>query len=210
MSQFVRRALNLSIASLLCGLASGASAQGTTTTETTEVTTPAPPPAETYTTVTTAPTAPPAASTTYTTTTPSSSRTYVDTETYDGLPNRHYLSSGATLLTISYIPSVIVAGVKDWHGDTSLFYPVVGPWMYLKREPHDAGGKALLVIDGLAQDLGALDILLGFFIPERKARAVTRYTNNDKLRVLPRVSRYRAQSNGPMGMNIGLAASGHF
>jgi hypothetical protein len=122
-------------------------------------------------------------------------------------PNRRLLSGGSALLLAPYLTSVIVAASKDWSGDHYLYYPVAGPWMYLARRDHDAGGKTLLVLDGILQDVGALSILMSLMVPERKK---SHRMANDRLTLLPRVARERSVTGQAQGYSLGLQASGRF
>jgi hypothetical protein len=122
-------------------------------------------------------------------------------------PNRRLLTGGSALLVAPYLTSVIVAASKDWSGDHYLYYPVAGPWMFLARRDHDAGGKTLLVLDGILQDVGALSMLMSFMVPERKK---SHRMASNRLSVLPRVSRERSISGQARGYSLGLQASGRF
>jgi hypothetical protein len=169
---------------------------------------PAPAPATTYTETTTTQTVTTPAERTNTETAVAvypesraeSSRTYVDSADDYTYPNRRMLSAGAGLLAISYVPSVIVAAAGDHEDDRYLYYPVAGPWLYLKRQEHDAGSKAMLVIDGIVQDLAALEILLSFVVPQRENRARWYAFGDKDVRVVPGISQH----------NAGLFASGRF
>jgi len=96
-------------------------------------------------------------------------------------PNRAMIGSGVVTLGISYGASVIVGAQSDHAGDKSLFVPVAGPWMDLTTrggcnvEPcgHETANKVLLVVDGIVQAIGALDIVAGLFTEEtvRTAKA---------------------------------------
>jgi hypothetical protein len=124
---------------------------------------------------------------------------YVDSDAEYVYPNRRMLGGAAALLTVSYLPSVIVAAAGDRVGDDNLYYPVVGPWLYMARHEHDAGSKTLLAIDGVLQDLGALEFLLSFVVPQREERRWYELGKND-VRIMPTVSHY----------NAGLMAGGRF
>jgi hypothetical protein len=124
---------------------------------------------------------------------------YVDTDAEYVYPNRRMLGGAAALLTVSYLPSVIVAAAGNRVGDDNLYYPVVGPWLYMARHEHDAGSKTLLAIDGVLQDLGALEFLLSFVVPQREERRWYELGKND-VRIMPTVSHY----------NAGLSAGGRF
>lgn len=83
-------------------------------------------------------------------------------------PNVPLLATGSVVLVGSYLPAVVVAGVRDTKDDNDLYIPIAGPWMMLAGGPDESKGyKALLVADGVAQGLGALMLLTSFMIPER-------------------------------------------
>ena len=201
------------LASCLAAAApSWASAQDaqTTTTTTTENAQPAQPATVQ---VQTAPApAPAASSTTSTTYVNKNEHAYVDTEeTVRRLPNRSMLSTGGTLFIISYVPSIVVAASADWEDDNNLYAPVIGPWMYLARGDNlSTGGRALLAVDGVFQDLGALMMVGSLFIPERRERHGILFGSNDRLHVAPSAQRYTAQANGANGYALSLAARGRF
>lgn len=94
-------------------------------------------------------------------------------------PNRGLLRSGLFMLGVPYVTSVIVAAQSDHPGDNNLYIPVAGPWMDLagRGSCGNVGGpscdgetvnKVLLVVDGIFQGLGALDIVGAFVFPETR------------------------------------------
>jgi hypothetical protein len=100
-------------------------------------------------------------------------------------PDIPLVTGGLITLTGAYVPSVIVAAANDNPWDHKLFIPVVGPWMDLAQRPGtscnlppfpscgaESGDKALLIIDGAFQALGALAAVLGFVTPERRTTTV--------------------------------------
>jgi hypothetical protein len=128
-----------------------------------------------------------------------------DVITYEeSMPNGALIGSGLTMFGASYIPSMIVAMSSDLPADSSLFVPVVGPWINLAQRDstcpdgrcqHDAGNKVMLVMDGVFQGLGALQIAGGFLFPT--TRTVTQVAG---VRVLPSVG----------ATQVGLTAVGSF
>jgi len=142
----------------------------------------------------------------YTTTTTSpnlqltspSEHPYVDKEERKSWPNRSMLSTGATVLTLSYIPAVIAAAAaKDTSND--LYIPVAGPWLEIANQPNNNTNTALLAIDGVFQGLGALTMLGGLLIPERNTENWYLIGNN-RFNVLPAGGR----------ASLGLRAAGRF
>ena len=128
-----------------------------------------------------------------------------DTITYEeSMPNGALIASGLTMFGVSYIPSMIVAASSNQPGDTTLFVPIVGPWMDLAQRDsgcpygrcaRDTGNKVILVMDGVFQGLGALQIAGGFLFPT--TRTVTQVAS---VHVLPSVS----------ATQVGLTAVGAF
>jgi hypothetical protein len=98
-------------------------------------------------------------------------------------PNRLLLGSGLVALVGSYVPSVLVAASNNNSFDDKLFIPVAGPWMNLAQRPGCGGNvqtacgtegvfKALLIVDGAFQGLGALATVLGLVTPEKRTKTV--------------------------------------
>ncbi len=114
-------------------------------------------------------------------------------------PNRALLSSGIWILGLSYVPAIVVAAESSRVGDKSLYIPVVGPWMDLATRSNcapnvtcsDTSNKVLIVVDGVFQGIGALDIVGAFIFPETRTVTVSasepRETRGSSLtlRVLP-------------------------
>jgi hypothetical protein len=126
-------------------------------------------------------------------------------------PSRAMLSSGLVVLGVPYVSSVIVAASSDHPGDHNLYIPVAGPWMDL-ADRHCANGsnctdgfnKGMLVVDGIFQGIGALQILSAFLFPE----PVTVISARAKL-APPAVARVQIGPAG-LGTGYGLAAVGAF
>jgi hypothetical protein len=94
-------------------------------------------------------------------------------------PNNGLLSKGFFAFLGSYVPSVIVAVVNDNSYDKRLYIPIAGPWIDLASRPGcggvgqstcgaETGYKALLIVAGAVQTLGALAIVGGLTVPERR------------------------------------------
>jgi hypothetical protein len=101
-------------------------------------------------------------------------------------PNRPLVITGTAVLVSSYVPAVIAGAVSD---DISkkAYYPVAGPWMEIAQESNSETWTALLAIDGVFQGLGALALVSGFVIPERKTRNWYLIGSNDVM-ITPRLS----------------------
>ncbi len=87
--------------------------------------------------------------------------------------NRPLLITSSILLVGSYVPMAAIAYTSDRRADqTNLYYPVVGPWMNLAdrqcdiRPCNNEGlNKAMLILDGVGQGLGAIGVVTSFFLP---------------------------------------------
>ncbi len=123
-------------------------------------------------------------------------------------PNQAMLSSGLFAFGVPYVTSVIVAAESEHQGDKHLYVPIAGPWMdladrgdcgHLGQTPCDTetGYKVLLVVDGVFQGIGALDIVGAFLFPETR---VVR-TANDRPRVVVAPTRM-----GPSGYGVAALA----
>jgi len=96
-------------------------------------------------------------------------------------PNQTLLHSGVWILGLSYVPVVVVAAESGRAGDKNLYIPVAGPWLDLAArrgcQPgiscNETANKLLIVIDGIFQGIGALDIVGSFVFPETHTVTVT-------------------------------------
>jgi hypothetical protein len=116
-------------------------------------------------------------------------------------PNRPLLITGSVLLGGAYLPALVAAGLSDRNGDDKMFIPVAGPWMTLRQGEEESGGqKALLIADGAVQGLGALMMLAGLVVPEKRTQNWLLIGQRDGLQV------------GPTNMRagFGLGARGTF
>jgi hypothetical protein len=78
-------------------------------------------------------------------------------------PSAYLFSSGLVTTGLSYTPALIVAINSDRSADKYLYAPFAGPWLDLGAR--DGGGKTaktLLVVDGVFQTIGAIQILASF------------------------------------------------
>jgi hypothetical protein len=79
-------------------------------------------------------------------------------------PNPFLFNSGLVILGLSYTPALVVAVNSDRSEDKFLYAPVVGPWLDLgARDDDNKGHKTLLVVDGVFQTIGALEIMASLF-----------------------------------------------
>jgi hypothetical protein len=85
-------------------------------------------------------------------------------------PNALMLQSGLVIFGLSYGTAVVVAAESSHTGDKSLYIPLIGPWIDLgNRGPscpvgdsscnHETTNRVLIVVDGIFQAVGALDII---------------------------------------------------
>jgi hypothetical protein len=92
--------------------------------------------------------------------------------------NRPLLVTSSILLVGSYVPMAAIAFTSDRPADqTNLYYPVVGPWLNLGDRQCDIRAcnneglnKALLIVDGIGQGLGAIGVVASFFLPGKTTR----------------------------------------
>lgn len=101
-------------------------------------------------------------------------------------PNRPLVITGSAVLVSAYVPAVIAGAVSDDISNKA-YYPVAGPWMEIAQESNTETWTALLAIDGVFQGLGALALVSGFVIPERKTRNWYLIGDN-RLMVTPRMT----------------------
>jgi hypothetical protein len=88
-------------------------------------------------------------------------------ETHDthvsGGPNGYLFGSGLIMTGVAYTPALIVAINSDRSEDKYLYAPFVGPWLDLgARDGGSKGERTLLVVDGVFQAIGAIEILASF------------------------------------------------
>ncbi|MEO8185021.1 MAG: hypothetical protein ABI895_39960 [Deltaproteobacteria bacterium] len=78
-------------------------------------------------------------------------------------PSAYLFSSGLITTGLSYTPALIVAVNSDRSEDKYLYAPFVGPWMDLAaRDGGSKVDKTLLVVDGVFQTIGAIQIIASF------------------------------------------------
>jgi hypothetical protein len=124
-------------------------------------------------------------------------------ETRSHGPNAFLFNSGLITTGLSYTPALIVAVNSDRDADKYLYAPFVGPWMDLAAR--DGGSKVantLLVVDGVFQTIGAIQIIASFVVTGSTQTAAA-----DRPSVASRtvVAPARMANDG-----YGLVAMGHF
>lgn len=96
-------------------------------------------------------------------------------------PNRALLHSGIWILGLSYVPAVIVAAESTRHGDKNLYVPIAGPWMDLATRTdcpanetcnNETANQALIIVDGVFQAIGALNLAGAFLFSETRTVTV--------------------------------------
>jgi hypothetical protein len=158
-----------------------------------------------------APTLAQAQSTTTTTTSTTVERGRVHEAEY--APNGTLLASGVIVLGGSYAASVIVAGTSDHDGDHHLYVPIAGPWLDLTNRgscpvgstacDNETTYKVLLVIDGVLQAAGALQIVGALLSPEPQDVTTERTAHAQSAFLI-------APTRMGMGAGYGVAALARF
>jgi len=75
-------------------------------------------------------------------------------------PNAFLFSSGLVTTGLSYTPALVVAVNSDRSEDKYLYAPFVGPWLDLAARDDDSKvNRTLLVVDGVFQTIGALQLI---------------------------------------------------
>jgi hypothetical protein len=132
-------------------------------------------------------------------------------------PRTTLLKSGAVLLGVPYVSSVVVGATSERKGDQHLFVPVAGPWMDIsdrdcttnQKCKNEGLYKGLLIADGVFQGLGALQIVGAFLLPEtvtaRKTAASATHRSTK-----PREGVHVRLAPGGVGGGYGLLARGTF
>lgn len=80
-------------------------------------------------------------------------------------PNPHLLASGLITTGVAYTPAVVVAMTSPRPADKYLYAPLAGPWLDLAHRDPDGDSqvdRTLLVLDGVVQAAGALQVLASF------------------------------------------------
>jgi hypothetical protein len=78
-------------------------------------------------------------------------------------PNAFLFNAGLITTGLSYTPALVVAVNSDRSEDKYLYAPFVGPWLDLgAREDDSKVNRTLLVVDGVFQTIGALQLIASF------------------------------------------------
>jgi hypothetical protein len=134
----------------------------------------------------------------------------VRTHTETSSPDMREIGGGVVTLGISYGIALGVAATSAHQGDDHLYVPVVGPWLDFGDRGGCAAGscdkenayRAVIVVDGVFQALGALSIVSGFVFQTTQDVATTSTADATppNIRIVPTYT-----NGGP-----GLAAVGRF
>jgi hypothetical protein len=83
-------------------------------------------------------------------------------------PNAFLFNSGLITTGLSYTPALVVAVNSDRSEDKYLYAPFVGPWLDLAARDGegDKVDRTLLVVDGVFQTIGAIQIIASFMFME--------------------------------------------
>ncbi len=97
-------------------------------------------------------------------------------ETQGAGPNPHLFVTGLVTTGVAYTPAVIVAMNSPRPEDDYLYAPFAGPWLDLaNRDPEGDNkfNKTLLVVDGIVQAIGALELMASFmFVSDSSSATV--------------------------------------
>jgi hypothetical protein len=119
-------------------------------------------------------------------------------------PSAYLFSSGLITTGLSYTPALIVAINSDRSEDKYLYAPFVGPWMDLgARDGGSKVDKTLLVVDGVFQTIGAIQIIASFIFTGGAETAKSDASSSVASQTV--VAPAMLASDG-----YGLVAAGHF
>jgi hypothetical protein len=109
-------------------------------------------------------------------------------------PNRALLMSGLVLFGAPYVASIGIAATSAHAGDSSLWIPAVGPWLDVGARGGcpanggcggETGAKFLLVVDGILQTMGVLQVVGAFVFPETYVATNVATTSGASVRFAP-------------------------
>jgi hypothetical protein len=106
-------------------------------------------------------------------------------EKVESAPDMRLVVSGAFVFGVPYVISASIASESTHQGDGHLWVPILGPWLDLgdrgplppdNTSPRDGEitNRVFLVVDGVFQAVGALDIVSGFLFPVERERVVAK------------------------------------
>lgn len=120
-------------------------------------------------------------------------------------PNAFLFHSGLVTTGLSYTPALVVAVNSDRSEDKYLYAPFVGPWLDLAARDDDSKvNRTLLVVDGVFQTIGALQLIAAFTFMDSGSSDVAS-TDDDTIVSEAAVAPARLADDG-----YGLVAVGRF
>jgi hypothetical protein len=120
-------------------------------------------------------------------------------------PNPFLFSSGLVTTGLTYTPALIVAINSDRSEDKFLYAPFVGPWLDLATRDDDSKvNRTLLVLDGVGQTIGALQLIASLMFVDTHHAAVASDASETHIDVAS-VAPARLSQDG-----YGLVAVGQF
>ncbi len=133
----------------------------------------------------------------------SSGAALAQTDGPDVRPNPQLLVTGLFTTGVAYTPAIVVAMTSPRPEDRYLYAPLAGPWLDLANRDPEGDTKfnrTLLVLDGVAQAVGALEVVASFMFVD-KSNAATVETDTFTAHFVPT----RLGSDG-----YGVSARGKF
>jgi hypothetical protein len=140
--------------------------------------------------------------------TASAQQTVVVEDDDDGAsgPNAFLFHSGLVTTGLSYTPALVVAVNSDRSEDKYLYAPFVGPWLDLAARDDDSKvNRTLLVVDGVFQTIGALQLIASFMFIDSGGRDVASADADGSIVTEASVAPARLAEDG-----YGLVAVGRF
>jgi hypothetical protein len=140
--------------------------------------------------------------------TASAQQTVVVDDDDDGAhgPNAFLFHSGLVTTGLSYTPALVVAVNSDRSEDKYLYAPFVGPWLDLgSRDDDSKVNRTLLVVDGVFQTIGALQLIASFMFIDSGSGTVAASNDDGSIVTEAAVAPARFADDG-----YGLVAVGRF
>jgi hypothetical protein len=122
-------------------------------------------------------------------------------------PNAFLFTSGLVTTGLTYTPALIVAVNSDRSEDKFLYAPFVGPWLDLATRDDDSKlNRTLLVVDGVGQTIGALQLIASLMFVDTGHSAVAASADASETHIdIASVAPARLSADG-----YGLVAVGRF
>ncbi len=103
-----------------------------------------------------------------------SSAATAQTDAPEVRPNPHLLVTGLFTTGVAYTPAIVVAMTSPRPEDQYLYAPLAGPWLDLVNRDRDGDtdlNRTLLVLDGVVQAIGALEVVASFMFADKSNAA---------------------------------------